>query len=165
MITKRDATVAYPLEARHDLDLVRVEADLLPRLPQRRRLQVGVERGVVLATRERDLALVGRHRLGPLGEDHRDVAVGLEQRHQHRGGHASGARGAAAAPGGSRSEPGADVVEREVPAGRDRRAPRARADPAGTTAAGECAAVRPAVACAHGIGAAETSGLDATAQE
>ena len=144
-----------PLEAGHDLDIVGIEADLLARLSQRRGPEVGVEHGIVLAAGERDLALVRGHRVRALGQDHRDVAVRFEQRHQHRGRHAPGRPGRGRrAPGGSDGQAGPDLVEGEAPAVADRRGPTARAGPAGATAAGGCAAVRRAVACAHGIGAA-----------
>ena len=51
------------VELGHDLDGVGRETDLLVRLPQRRGREVGIDRFVELAPRERDLALVGRHRV------------------------------------------------------------------------------------------------------
>ena len=59
------------VEPGDDLDRARLEPDLLVRLAQRRGPQVGVDRGLELAARERDLALVRRHRLGPLDEQRR----------------------------------------------------------------------------------------------
>ena len=53
-------------------------------------------RRIELAARERDLALVRRHRLGALDEHDAGLAVRFEQRHEHRRGHAARAPGHAA---------------------------------------------------------------------
>ena len=76
------------VELADHLDARGVEADLLVGLAERSGLQVGVV-VLLLAARERDLALVRRHGVGPLREDHVRlalVAVALvEERHEHRG--------------------------------------------------------------------------------
>ena len=134
-----------------------------PRAPRAAPWPAGrVERGIVLAARERDLALMRRHRLGPLREDHR----ARRRRASNNGtstaaGHAPGLTAARPrAPGGSERQAGADVVEREAAGRADRRAPRARAGPAGTTADGECAAVRRGGGMRPRYRGCQTAGLD-----
>ena len=121
-----------------------VEPDLLVRLAQRGGPQVGVDARVELAARERDLALVRRHRLGPLGEDHAGLAVGFEQRDEHGGRRRCRSTSGTAAPtGGEQRRAGARTsssVSRRSAGSRC--GPRRRAARAGATAGGECAVVR-----------------------
>ena len=63
MIVNREAAVATPWRRATTSTEVGLEPDLLARLPQRGGPHVGVDGGIDLAARERDLPPVGRHRL------------------------------------------------------------------------------------------------------
>jgi hypothetical protein len=73
-------------QRRHDVDELAPQPDLLLGFAQRGVARVVVDAGFDLAARERDLAPVRRHGLGPAGQHQPDVAVLLEQREEHRGG-------------------------------------------------------------------------------
>ncbi len=67
-----------------DLDVAGGDAHLLVGLSQGGIDGAGVD-GIGATTREGDVARMGRHRVGALGENHPDVAGGiLVERHQHR---------------------------------------------------------------------------------
>ena len=78
------------------------QPDLLLRLAERGVAGVVVDARFDLPARERDLAPVRRHRLGPAGEHHARLAVLLEHGQEHRGRAAARLEAAARAAGCSR---------------------------------------------------------------
>ena len=121
------------VELGDDLDRGRARARS-PRAPRAARRRGGRRRcsGSSLPPGERDLALVRRHRLGPLGEDEAGLAVCLEDRHSTAAGRVCSER-AEARPRGDRAasahaaRTSASVIGREL--GGERR-PTARGSPA-----------------------------------
>src|SRR2546421_3919691 len=72
------------VELGDDLDHGRRQPDLFLGLAERRVLEAAVHAGTEPASREGDLALVGGHGVGPLGQDDVGLAVRLEQGDEHR---------------------------------------------------------------------------------
>ncbi len=119
------------------------EPDLLVRLAQCRRPQIGVDTRLELAARERDLAAVRRHRLRALDEHDPRFAVGFVERDEHGRGLAAFDIGAPFDGGGHVGQSFADLGEREAAARGGEAGPTAADRRAGRMPGAECAAAHP----------------------